>query len=62
MEYLNMLIENSSRFVFEARTIIKRSFDKVEDFFNYYKLKNESNIFGKKGGQSNNYYSPSMDL
>lgn len=36
-----MLIENSSRFVFEARTIIKRSFEKVEDFFNYYKLEGE---------------------
>jgi hypothetical protein len=26
MEYTNALIENSSRFVFEARTVIKKSF------------------------------------
>jgi|LauGreDrversion4_2_1035121.scaffolds.fasta_scaffold507839_1 hypothetical protein len=26
MEYTNMLIEDSSRFVFEARTMVKRSF------------------------------------
>lgn len=38
MEYTNTLIENSSRFVFEARTIIKRSFPTVKSFFNYYNL------------------------
>ena len=38
MEYTNMLIENSSRFVFEAREIVKKSFSNVQSFFNYYKL------------------------
>ncbi len=45
MEYLNMLVGYpSSRFVFEARTIIKRSFVKVEDFFNYYKLPTDHSV------------------
>lgn len=43
MEYSNMLIENSSRIVFEARTITKRSFAQVDHFFNYYHLNDESN-------------------
>lgn len=38
MEFTNMLIENSSRFVFEASKITKRSFQNVQSFFNYYKL------------------------
>lgn len=51
MEYSNMLIENSSRIVFEARTILKKSFASVDHFFTYYNL---------KGSESP--YSPNMDL
>ena len=42
MEYSNMLIDNSSRIVFEARTITKRSFALVDHFFNYYHLNDEN--------------------
>jgi hypothetical protein len=38
MEYSNMLIENSSRIVFEAKKIQKRSFEGLPEFFAYYSL------------------------
>lgn len=38
MEYSNMLIENSSRMVFEAKQIVKRSFHDLESFFDFYSL------------------------
>jgi hypothetical protein len=38
MEYSNVLIENASRFVFEARNIVKRSFANVEDFSTFHNL------------------------
>jgi hypothetical protein len=41
MDYSNMLIENSSRIVFEAKYINKKSFTNVESFFNYYQLENK---------------------
>ena len=31
-----MLIENSSRIVFEAKNLIKKSFTSLDDFFKYY--------------------------
>jgi hypothetical protein len=44
MEYSNMLIEDSSRIVFEAKTIIKKSFLSLLDFIRYYDLdKDEEN-------------------
>jgi hypothetical protein len=30
MEFTNMLLENSSRFVFEAKEIVKKSFPNVQ--------------------------------
>jgi hypothetical protein len=48
MEYSNVLIEDASRFVLEARTIVKRSFHNVDNFFNFYNL--------EAGDQS--YYRP----
>ncbi len=38
MEYTNMLIENSSRIVFEGKSIKKKSFQTLADFFQYYDL------------------------
>lgn len=38
MEYSNMLIENSSRVVFEAKTLKKKSFHSLEAFFKFYRL------------------------
>lgn len=37
-ECSNSLIENFSRFVFEANVIHKKSFESLADFFTYYKL------------------------
>ncbi len=51
MDYKNVLIEDSSRFVLEARTVVKRSFETVEAFFNFYKLESSMNGF----------YRPSLD-
>jgi hypothetical protein len=56
MEYSNMLIENSSRFVFEARTIIKKSFANVDNFFNYYNLNSTTDLEGEQ-----QFYSPLLD-
>lgn len=58
MEYTNMLIEDSSRFVFEARTMVKRSFQNVDHFFNYYNLK-EASL--DENTCENNYYTPKLD-
>ena len=54
MEFTNMLIENSSRFVFEAKLITKKSFTTVESFFNYYKL-------DPNGDEYQMYYTPKLD-
>lgn len=37
-ECSNSLIENFSRFVFEANVVHKKSFESLADFFTYYKL------------------------
>lgn len=36
MNYTNNLLKDTNRIVFEARTIIKKSFENVEDFYNFY--------------------------
>ena len=36
MGYSNFLIKDSSRIVLEARTIIKKSFETLNDFFCFY--------------------------
>jgi len=46
-----VLIEDASRFVLEAQTIVKRSFQNVDNFFNFYNL--------DAGDQS--YYRPQLD-
>jgi len=38
MTYTNNLVKDANRIVFEARTIIKKSFENVEDFFSFYEL------------------------
>jgi hypothetical protein len=53
MEYSNMLIENSSRIVFEGKSITKRSFANVQDFFNFYAL--------EKRNTDAKPYTPQMD-
>ena len=54
MEYSNVLIEDASRFVFEARTLVKRSFHNVDAFFNFYKLEREPS-------GDNSFYRPWLD-
>lgn len=54
MEYSNMLIENSSRVVFEAKTATKRSFANVESFFNYYNMPTSLQ-------HNDGYYTPALD-
>ena len=41
-EYSNSLIENFSRFVFEANVVHKKSFESLTDFFTYYGLAHET--------------------
>jgi len=41
MEYSNMLIENSSRFVLEGKSIKKLSFNTLREFLTYYELPSE---------------------
>lgn len=36
MGYSNVLIKHSNRIVLEAKTIIKKSFETLDDFFNFY--------------------------
>ena len=36
MGYINNLMRGYNRIVLEARTIIKKSFESVEDFYNFY--------------------------
>lgn len=57
MEYTNTLIEHSSRFVFEARTIIKKSFDTPASFSNHYNL----DICSSSSTSKNSYYTPKLD-
>eukprot|EP00352_Strombidinopsis_acuminata_P002607 CAMPEP_0176399920 /NCGR_PEP_ID=MMETSP0126-20121128/47145_1 /TAXON_ID=141414 ORGANISM="Strombidinopsis acuminatum, Strain SPMC142" /NCGR_SAMPLE_ID=MMETSP0126 /ASSEMBLY_ACC=CAM_ASM_000229 /LENGTH=144 /DNA_ID=CAMNT_0017775789 /DNA_START=107 /DNA_END=541 /DNA_ORIENTATION=- len=42
MECTNSLIEHFSRFVFEANTLLKKSFSTVKSFFKYYNLPTKS--------------------
>jgi len=36
MSYSNVLIQDSNRIVLEGRTIIKKSFENLDDFFYFY--------------------------
>ena len=58
-----MLIQNSSRFVFEASTITKRSFANVNCFFNYYKLEKKLLTLSTKSQKTceTHYYKPTLD-
>lgn len=44
MEYTNMLIEHSSRVVFESKTLVKKSFKCLPDFFKHYGLDQNDSI------------------
>lgn len=47
MEYTNMLIY-SARVVFEAKTILKKSFKNITDCFNYYKISQPNSLVKSK--------------
>ncbi|CDW84397.1 UNKNOWN [Stylonychia lemnae] len=68
MTYTNNLVKDANRIVFEARTIIKKSFENVEDFFSFYGLDKDEEQAQKLSPDDDfyiprlNYYKHKIDI